>query len=112
MKIYLSGKICLISMVATLVAWLQKSEGFDHLYPILFWGVQSLFAIIIIVTLVAVLNHWDKEYDVPKKRVILSVINILAFYLIAWTNSQYSWFLILVYGTTEIYSLRQYLQKG
>jgi len=111
MKLYISGKISLISAVATLVAWIERREGFDLSNPILFWGVQILFATSIIIAFCFTLRHWDMSYHISKKRVLLSIINIFCLYIIAWTNFKYSWLLILLCSITEIYALRQCLHE-
>ena len=111
MKLYISGKISLISAVAALVACIEQRQGFDLSNPILFWGIQILFAASIIIALCFTLSHWDMSYHIPKKRVLLSIVNIVCLYMIAWTNFRYSWLLILLCSMTEIYALRQRLQK-
>ena len=104
MKLYISGKISLISAVATLVAWIERREEFDLSNPI-------LFATSIIIALCFTLRHWDMSYHISKKRVLLSIVNIFCLYIIAWTNSKYSWLLILLCSITEIYALRQCLHE-
>ena len=110
MKVYLSGKLALISTVASLVAWIQRTGEFFSLYPILFWMGQGIFAIIIISTICFVLSHWDEKYQISKKRMVASVLNICVLYLIAWTNSKYAWFLILICGVSEMYFIQKYLK--
>lgn len=111
MKAYLSGKISRVAMVATLVAWIELTDGFFHSYPVLFWLVQMIFVFILVFKIVFTLIHWDNSYRLSRKRMLLSLLNILALYGIAWTCSEYSWFLILLCGTAEVYFLRKHLEK-
>lgn len=111
MKAYLSGKISLLAMVATLVAWIQLTGDFFHLYPVLFWLCQMIFVLILVLTIVFTLIRWDNSYHLSRKRMLLSLLNILALYGIAWTCSKYSWFLILLCGMVEVYFIRKHLEN-
>lgn len=64
MKLYISGKISLISDVATLVALIERKEDSD--LSNLFWGIQILFTISIIIALCFTLSHWDMGYHISK----------------------------------------------
>lgn len=111
MRAYLSGKISLLAGVATLVAWMELTDDFYRLYPVLFWGAQIIFALFIVLKIVFTLIHWDNSYHLSRKRMLGSVLNILALYGIAWSRSKYSWFLILLCGTAEVYFLRKHLEN-
>lgn len=108
MKMYVSGKISLITTVAALVTWIQRTEGLHHSYPFLFWMNQVLFIIVIIGAICFAMIYWDKNYPIPKKRILLSIVIICLIYVMAWLDLKYSWMLILLLGTLETYSINQY----
>lgn len=112
MSIYLSGKIALLSMVATLTAWIQLTGNFSSSYPALFWASQVLFMLAIGIAMIFTLTHWDNTYNLSRKRMLLSLINILVLYGIAWTCSKYSLILILLCGMVEVYFIRKHLCKS
>ena len=94
-------------MVATLLAWNQRMQGFDRSHSYLFWGAQILFAVGIIMALCYAWRHWETRYHISKKRLVLSIVNIFCLYVMAWIYSEYSWLLILLGSMTDMCSLRR-----
>ncbi len=90
MKLYSTVLMGFVAIVTSILAYVERKEGFDIEYPSLFWGGQLLLFLIFMTTLLYSFFHWDRSTHVKKYRLVLSVITCICMYAIAYTGSKYS----------------------
>ncbi|MFR4352751.1 MAG: hypothetical protein ACLT3H_13995 [Roseburia sp.] len=107
MKLYSTGLMGFVAIVTSILAYVERKEGFDIEYPSLFWGGQLLLFLIFMTTLLYSFFHWDRSTHVKKYRLVLSVITCICMYAIAYTGSKYSLLFILAIGIIEVFFTRK-----
>lgn len=107
MKVYITGNISFIATVAALVAHVQRMQDFNITNPGIFWGGQGIFIFVIMAMAIYVIKHWNNSMSIKKSRFAISVFIIFLEYAIAWIDSKYSWFFILLCGVSETYFIRR-----
>jgi hypothetical protein len=108
MKLYITGVLSFLVMVATSVACVQVRGGFNISAPAVFWASQAVFMTCIVIALCYAYCKWDNGYKVSKGKLLRSVIVYCCMYFIAWNaTSSYGYALIFVIGIAEIYFARK-----
>lgn len=111
MQRYLSGKITILAGVAAFVAWMELRDNFYLSNPLIFWGAQFVFVVAIVIMLFLALKDWREQPLVSKKRLLLSILNIPLLYILAWTQWDIAWILILILCILDADTLRKYMDQ-
>lgn len=107
MKLYTTGILTFWSIVGALLANVHLRDGFQLDYPYLFWGGQGIIWLALIVMILYTVLHWNIQAGVSRLRFIVSLLEMVLFYVIAWIPSGFSWVFILICGVTEMYFIRK-----
>jgi hypothetical protein len=73
--------------------------------PTVFWLLNTVFWTCIIIGIVYVATHWDMSYNLPRRRLIYTVICIAIVHIIAWFPVDYAWLLIFVLSFIDGYTI-------
>jgi hypothetical protein len=105
MSLYMSGFLTFFGCGSALAINMDLSGGGGISNPALFWSMSIVFWTCIIIGIVYVATHWDMSYNLPKRRLIYTVICIAMAHVIAWVPANSAWLLIFELSCIDGYML-------
>lgn len=106
-KLYTTGVLSFIVTVASMVAHLERMQGFDDSNHLIFWIGQVILIMSALVIAIYISIKIKTEKQTLKLHFILSLISLCLIYAFAWTNFESSWILICFCGIAELYFTRK-----
>jgi hypothetical protein len=101
----MSGFLTYLGCGSALAMNIDILGGSNISNPAMFWLLNTVFWTCIIIGIVYVATHWDISYNIPKRRLIYTVICISIAYVIAWFPVNYAQYLIFGLSCIDAYML-------
>ncbi len=107
MKLYTSGIMSIVATIAALVVHVERSQNFHTHNPWLFYVGQLVLLFVFLGIAILTLYKWENNCKINRLRFFISLFVCAMIYAISYTNSKYSFALILACGILEAYSIRK-----